>query len=390
MNIKEKIYGILTFIEKRHIDMYFNITKEELDKYVDNIIKNFEIKDDYDLFYYINVIIKKIFGVYDSHTKFLLNDERYLPIRFKYINEKLYIVRTNENNKELLYGEVKKINDIDINVILDEIEKTVAYSTKEYLYSSIEKFLIRIYKLKSLPSISNDCLNFKFEIEKDNDIIIKNLVDSTEKINCGIEQIDNYQYKIINDIMYIVYNLNREYYQNQMKEFVFNITEITEKNNITKFIVDIRGNTGGNSNIINPLLDFLEGKEVITLVDKYVFSGGRFSIFDLKNINSKFVGTGIGTQLNCFGNAPTYNYDNYLIPISYSYIYMEDTYSHNKYKYFEEHDKFIKEKDKKELIKPQYFIPDYYIENTIEDYKNGIDRELKLAIDLIDKNKKLK
>ena len=50
------------------------------------------------------------------------------------------------------------------------------------------------------------------------------------------------------------------------------ISNDADINNITKFIIDIRGNTGGNSNIIKPLIKYLDGKQVITLVDKYVFS----------------------------------------------------------------------------------------------------------------------
>lgn len=35
-----------------------------------------------------------------------------------------------------------------------------------------------------------------------------------------------------------------------------------EKNNISKYIVDLRGNTDGNSKIIKPLIEFLNGNEV--------------------------------------------------------------------------------------------------------------------------------
>ena len=89
--------------------MYFNISKEELDRYIDEIIEMYDINDDYSLYYYTNMIIKKIFGIYDSHTKLLFEKgDFYLPVRLKYINNKLYIIRTTKETKTLLYSEVKK------------------------------------------------------------------------------------------------------------------------------------------------------------------------------------------------------------------------------------------------------------------------------------------
>ena len=154
-------------------------------------------------------------------------------------------------------------------------------------------------------------------------------------------------------------------------------------------IVDIRGNQGGNSEIINPLIDFLKGKKVVTLVDEYVFSGGRFAILDLKNINSKFVGIGIGTQLNCFGNAPSFKFDRFIIPISNKYFYMDTTYSYDSFRYADSKERFEKLKKDKKLFIPQIFVPDIYCKKDIDDYKNGIDRELAYAIDILNEEKSL-
>lgn len=160
-------------------------------------------------------------------------------------------------------------------------------------------------------------------------------------------------------------------------------------NNITKFIVDIRGNTGGNSNIIKPLIKYLDGKEVITLVDKYVFSSGRFAIVDLKRIGSIFVGTNIGTTLNCFGNVSRNEIDAYLLPISYKYFYYDEL-SISMIGIDKKSD-FIKFKNNinnKKYFESQIFEPDYYVEKTIEDYKNNYDRQLEFAIGLLNNKNK--
>lgn len=389
MNHINKINDILNLIEEKHIDMYFNITKEELNKYVDYVLNNNEIKSEYDLFYNLNLIVKKIFGKFDSHTKVLFNNsDFYLPVRFKYINNRLYIIRTTEETKNLLYGEVTKIEDIDINKIIEEIKNITAYSTDEYITSQIELFLINGYKIKSLPSIDSNKDKFLFEVKKDNEIIKTSLTRDEGYLLPINQPKSNYSYEITDDKMVIVYNKCKEEYENQMVEFVNEISKKSEKLNINKFIIDIRGNQGGNSNIINPLIKFLKGKEIVTLVDEYVFSGGRFAIFDLKNLDSIFVGTGIGTSLNCFGNAPSVKYNDFIIPISNQYFYMDNTYSYDSFKYADTKDKFKELKKHKELFIPQIFEPDYYLKKSIDDYKNGIDRELDFAINLLNETKK--
>ena len=387
-NQKYKMYDILNLIEEKHIDMYFNISKKELDKYINEIIKKYEINDDYDLYYYTNMIIKKIFGIYDSHTKLLFEKgDFYLPVRLKYINNKLYIIRTTKETKTLLYSEVKKIENIDINIIIEEIKSIVASSTEEYVTSQIELFLINGYKIKSLPSIDSKLDEFNFTVNKDEKIIDMKLTKDEGYLLPVNKPKENYSYELKDDKIIIVYNKCREEYDGQMIEFVNKIESESKKFGIEKFIVDIRGNQGGNSEIINPLIEFLKDKKTVTLVDEYVFSGGRFAILDLKNINSKFVGTGIGTQLNCFGNAPVTRYDKFIIPISNKYFYMDTSYSYDNFRYADTKEKFKELKQNKELFVPQIFEPDYYSKKNIDDYKDGFDRELEFAIELLKEEK---
>ena len=388
MNAKEKIRDILNLIEERHIDMYFNISKEELDRYIDEIIEMYDINDDYSLYYYTNMIIKKIFGIYDSHTKLLFEKgDFYLPVRLKYINNKLYIIRTTKETKTLLYSEVKKIENIDINKIIEEIKSIVASSTEEYVTSQIELFLINGYKIKSLPSIDSKLDEFNFTVNSDEKIIDMKLTKDEGYLLPVNKPKENYSYELKDDKIIIVYNKCREEYDGQMIEFVNKIESESKKFGIEKFIIDIRGNQGGNSEIINPLIEFLKDKKTVTLVDEYVFSSGRFAILDLKNINSKFVETGIGTQLNCFGNAPITKYDNFIIPISNKYFYMDTSYSYDDFRYADTKEKFKKLKQNKELFVPQIFEPDYYSKKNIDDYKVGFDRELEFAIELLKEEK---
>ena len=379
---QKELEEILAIIEEKHIDMYFNISKNELKKFIEELLVKHNLSDEYDLYYIANVVIKKVFGRLDSHTSVIWKNMAFnLPVRLKYIDGLIYIVKATDEYNDILYSEVLSINNIPVKQLFKEIEEMIAYSTNEFLYTQVEDIFHNGIKLRSLPSINSDCEVFEFQVLKDNNIIKRKLTKS----DIRLRQDDNYTYNIIDGVMHIIYSSCVEKYEGQMLEFVNKISDEANKNNITKFIIDIRNNRGGNSEIIKPLIEFLKNKEVITLTDKYVFSGGRFALYDLKKIGSLTVGTGIGTTLNCFGNNSFSYTDHFIIVVSYKYFYVD-----------QEQKELININTKEDFIKfknnpnnavyffPQVFEPDYKVENQIEDYKNGYDRQLYSALLLLE------
>ena len=68
---------------------------------------------------------------------------------------------------------------------------------------------------------------------------------------------------------------------------------------------------------------------------------------------------------------------------------MDTTYKYDNFKYADTKEKFKELKQNKKLFIPQLFEPDYYSKKSIEDYKNGTDVELELAIELLNDEKLL-
>ena len=210
---KDQLKKMLKQIEEKHLDMYFNISKEEIHEYIEETLKKYELKNKYDLYYITNVILKKIFDRFDSHTRIVWNNADFnLPIRLKYIDNKLYIIRTDEDNKDLLYGQILRINNIQLEQLINEIKEMTAYSTEGYLQMMIETILFNGTKLKSLPSIEIDIKEFEYEILKDNKIIKRKLKKQEKNLIDIHKMKKNYSYEVFNDSIYIVYNACKEEY----------------------------------------------------------------------------------------------------------------------------------------------------------------------------------
>lgn len=275
-----------------HPCFYLIHSKDEFDNKLEEIIANKPKFNSFDLFYYLNYMFKYMLHPYDSHTQAYFIDKKFLPLKIRIISGKPYIVDCNENLNQVKGNEIKKINEVEINTIISELKGIICYSTKEYLKITLEEYLTNINILQALPSIklSNSIVintnngDIKFDLNK-----LDKYQDKSKK--------ENYNLDIIDDIAIITYNSCKD--EEKMKSLIHKLESIS---NITKYIVDLRGNRGGNSSINKYLINFLNGKEVITLSDERVFSSARMCLMDLKKIGSRIIGTSPGTAINCFGN----------------------------------------------------------------------------------------
>lgn len=398
IEIKNKILDIFDYIEngevvidgklfKGHPGLYFFYTKEELNNKLESFL-NKEEYDRYDFYYIVQNLIKFLLNKYDSHTRMWFQDSIIFPIKFKIENGKIYIINITNDMNNIIGSELISINDVPINQIINELEKIICYSTKEYLELLISMYISQINILKSLPSINNDISKVNYKvlnngIEKDVEFDI-----NTEYINYKEDTKENCAYRVIDNIAIINYNSCRN--QEKMNNLVNQLKKEEQINDINYYIVDIRNNGGGDSSIIEPLIDFLEDKSVVTLVNERNFSSGEMALIDLKRIGSYVIGTNIGTSLNYFGETPDkldLNDMNLSIKRSNRYWYCDENYNYRSLvkENFEEYFK-----DKKDLLEPIMFNPDEYVELTIKDIINNNDVQLESAINYIKEKQHIK
>lgn len=350
--------------ESFHLNFYLNHSKEDLYDYINQFLTHNNVNNDYDFYYLMNCIIKYMSGFSDSHTMVHKNDNTWFPIRFKVVNNNVYIDRCFDEKK--LKKIIKKINGVDINVIINEIANCTSYGTNGWLLSNIEGKLCSKNDLLSLP-----CMN-----SKDGKIVYE--LDNDEKISFDINEKYEFetiypkkeieQYNVIDDMLVFKYPSCKENYKPDINK----IEEIIIGSDIKKFILDLRGNSGGNSSIIEPLIKYLSNKglDLFTIVDRGVFSSGRFAVIDMKRIGSKIVGEEIGTPINCFGyvsgNGITSNSN---IHFNFARVYWYEDNGFMKGIYTKEE---LKKRDK-EFFEPKYLIPDIPIEINEEEYINSLE-----------------
>lgn len=372
----QKIYN--QFIENYkqiHLAPWHEINEDELKKIYINLVNTMNITDMYTFKYFMDYIIKRLNGKSDAHTK--LDMVSTFPINFKIFDDEIIV-----NYPEVLKGaSLKTIDDISILQIVGEIEDVISYGTDGKRRFEIEKALFNRYTMFSLPSFrGKQELSYTF-ITPNGETVIKTFKKNEKDQDGQLFDYDEYlhgnnaTYKIIDNIL--IYNHSSV--QSQFEEKIKVAIEKLNKEDLTHIntiIIDIRGNTGGDSGLNSLLINFLKkhpDKKLLCLTDYRVFSAGRYALGDLIELGATTIGSEISTPINCFGNNNWINIDGYNFAISEKYFNPFLKYSANN------KEQFSKDKST-ELLAPYIFKPDIYIEETKQDFIEGKDTVLNFAL----------
>jgi hypothetical protein len=346
MNNKEKVYAIIEKLEKGHINLWHDITKVDMLSYIEKIEWNNldDVQFDFEML--------KLFSKFkDGHTRYFIKNKT-LKNKLIYKNEKVYIL---EGNK---YFEVVRINDMSIKILIDIFETMVCYETNEWKNVQVE-IAFNSYYFYTMLGMD------EVYAYLDNGNKIKLEEASNEEMKARLKEFSPYSYKFMDDILYIKYSACRDDENISFLDFVNKIKTDIEALNTHKYILDLRGNKGGNSEILNPFQDLVREKKLegILLIDSRVFSSGRFAVAKFKKeFNTLLVGMPTGGAASSYG----YNNNDNVEDKSFSYS--------------------IRYWDFKDIFNDSGSIkPDIYVDNSINDLENNYDRMISESIKLLNK-----
>lgn len=382
---KEIYDSFIDHYKKHHVNPWHEISEQELNDLYNNIVNDQDINDDYSFYYLMNKVCKNLDGVLDAHTYYYeqRNMNHIIPMNFKIIeNEVLVNFPNNFRGYRLI-----SINGIDINDVINNMDELLIYGTEGRKKFDIERKIIDKTVMFGLPIFRNqDKLTFRL-MSLDGQEIIKDFYKDEKYSQEERFDMDEYlygnpgTYSERGNTLIITHSSSNMQYADVISKMVDDLSK-KDLTNIDTIIVDIRGNTGGNSKNNNALMDFLRksGKKIICLTDYKVFSAGRYALIDLINLGAITMGTEISTPLNCYGNCNHIVYEN-------KYMSVSDSYLAPNYGIYASSKEEFKEIVTPEIYKPVFFKPDIYVEQLKEDYINGKDTALEYALEYI-KNKR--
>lgn len=373
----KKIYDkFVEHYKNIHVNPWHEISEYQLEQLYNNLIGSMDINNEYNFKYFMDYIIKRLSGKADAHT--IYDAVSLIPMNFRIFADEILVNYPDDlRNSRLL-----SINGISINIIISELEEVITYGTFGKRKYEIEKALFNRYVLFGLPHFRNTN-ELIFELEKDDgQKIIKKFNKSENYSEEELFDYDKYcygnnaSYRIIDNCLIYNHSSVQARFKEKIEQAISNLKQ-ENLYDMDTIIIDIRGNTGGNSALNKILMDFVEehkDKKLICLTDYRVFSGGRYALRDLINLGATTIGEEISTPINCYGNSNWINIDGHYFSVAECYFHPFLGWSASSK---EEFQKGATE----EFLLPYLFKPDILIETKKEDYLQNIDTILNYSID---------
>jgi len=140
-----------------------------------------------------------------------------------------------------------------------------------------------------------------------------------------------------NNTLYLQFNLVQDklFGGESIAELSLRLKDFVRQNNFDRFVIDLRSNNGGNSQLLHPLIDVIandkkinrEGK-LFALVGRHTFSAAALFASALDNRTSAiFVGESLGTTPNFYGDAEVHVMPNSGLEYLLSYKYWQNSFN---------------------------------------------------------------
>ncbi len=379
---EEDLKSFFELYESKHVYPYFCISKEKISEFIKEYLNKHKIIDDYDFAYMLKIIEAKLSGVYDAHMFLGMPNGITLPIVSRYVGKDLVIYKTSLKYEDLIGFKILKINGVPLTVLEKEAIPTIAYSTKSWFKRELAAFSSGVNRLLTLPSIDPSSEEFDYELEKDG--TKKHvIINKKETIDRWFDY-DNYEISIYDNTVILHYNKCYEKYENQVELVVKKIKKIIEENKSENFILDLRGNTGGNSEAIKPLINYLKESNLnlYAFCDQETFSSGIFALADMKRIGAIIIGEEPGCALNTFGDIDKFKLPNTGFSVTFSKKYF--IFSLGEMRALKSRREI--DEAKQEVTKLNLLKPDIEIEVSYDDIINKVDSCLEAYKNIGNKN----
>ncbi|MCB2298426.1 S41 family peptidase [Clostridium tagluense] len=361
----------------KHKNLFFQKNKEDFFKEIESLKTDIESLSNYE----IKLEIAKIVAsMGDAHTYVPLNVNLLLPLELYWFADGIYVIVAPQQYKEILYRKIIKINNIDIEEVINILSSIISYENETYLKSQLPKYLPAIELLYDLGLVNDiDSLELTFEDENKKErtleiesmslgewkelysLINNDLMYSTNLPLYRRNSHKNYWFEYIDasSIVYFKYNACKDMPPKDVVTFCSELISFIEAHVVEKLIIDLRNNFGGNSSLLNPFIEYIINCDKINktgnlfiIIGRETFSSALLNSFFLKeNTLAIFLGEPTGGKPNCYGEVERFILKNSGLTVCYSTEY---------YKIIED-DTLLS------------LLPDVNIEFTIQNYINNED-----------------
>ncbi|WP_320127952.1 hypothetical protein [uncultured Sphaerochaeta sp.] len=366
----EDLTTIVNTLEAKHPNPYSQINRQEFRALATSLGDTYSETDSATQYFAMRSLLSKL-G--DSHTNIGMSQKlqenlEIFPVGFSRFDGHYYLGAIDKTNEAHLGEEIASINGYPMEKIETELSLLVSHDNEAWLYKSVVNLMNLplalifaglakqgeplLLKTKEGTNLSVQAILSK-DLQKDSFATLK-----SQNVPLTYPDGKAYRYfSIDKNTLFVQYNSCTDDKDYPIKQFIAEVTNFLKTEKPANVLFDLRFNGGGNSALLEPLIDTIATLQKKQTCNLYVLiAGGTFSSALMNAVQFKqrtdctLVGTPTGGSVNHFGELKTKKLEN----------------SGNTLYYSTRH--FVMDKKLKGSLQP-----DILIEQTLADYITGKD-----------------
>lgn len=338
-----------------HNSLFHNISREEFDRKIDALKATDKGMTPHRV---VVEFAKLIALIGDAHTTLEVPRSKMLPLKFYCFDEGVYIIAAGAGQEELIHRRVLEIDGIPMEEVIHLLTEMIPHENFQFVKAQLPGHLASADILYGI-GIAKSVEAVELTVEEESGQRYKTLLSSiafsawetlepAPTFSVTEEELPlyrrnarlNYWSAIMEDgqTLYVKYNKCKTMEAYPFPEFVEGLKKIlTNQPVLSKIVIDFRNNSGGDSELFRPFLEWLgkwekekPGASIVTIVGRDTFSSALLNVYVLKfNTKSIFIGEPTGGKPNCYGEVGYFKLNESGLAVRYStkYYYLIDDYT---------------------------------------------------------------
>jgi uncharacterized protein (TIGR03437 family) len=310
---------LVTFLESTHPNLFFHVSAQDFSTAVNDLTQSIpQLSDDQ-----ITVRIMQLVAmVGDAHTVAYSPLFADLPIRFRWFSDGLFVNAAVPEYSQALGAKVMQIGNLPVDQAYGLVSTVIPHDNDYWVRETTETYLGTSRLLAALGITSGpdsasyvlqDMSGAQFEIQVSPSFA--DLLwppDSTNgfvplwRWNYNLNYW--YQYLPTTQTIYLAYNRCEEMAGLSFADFLTQVLAFTQQQPVNHIVVDLRNNTGGDSQVFQPFLDLLADNaalrgKVTAIIGQATFSSGVMNAAALSyQFGIPLIGGPTGGNPSSYGN----------------------------------------------------------------------------------------
>jgi len=301
---------VATQLPKLHANFFFQLDRAQFQTAVDQLTRNIAALTDAEFYVQLAALVAM---AGDAHTALALNGPAaanagfvQFPLQFRWLDDGVFVTAAGSQYSRAVGTKLIKVDDFPIDGVVGRLRSIISHDNDQWVHYIGQQYLAGQQILQGmdlLPASATSLLTFQtlagdvftLQVPAGGNFAATSPDAGTGPIPYYLQNTGMYYwyaYSPQNRLLYFKYNRCTEMPGNPFAAFADGLLRTFDANPVDTFVFDFRGNTGGDSSVINTLLNGLLQRlpvalanprfRVYDVIDKGTFSSGMEDAMALK------------------------------------------------------------------------------------------------------------